>query len=258
MCVIVAKEQGIKMPDKNILKTCFNHNPDGAGIMWNQGNAVHIRKGFMDWDLFENFLSELENKVDLKNCGVCMHFRIKTHGKTSPQNCHPFPISNKIKDLKRLEFRTDIGAMHNGIIPIKPIHNLSDTQTYILKRLYGIKKHSPSFFREKHITSQIEKEISSKMAFLTSDGIIYTIGEFVENEGVLYSNRSFEEYSYYGFSWYGYDNYFYSKSDTDYQKEYIENLKYVAALQSVDEKVIDYLLENGMSLEEIEEYIYER
>ena len=44
MCVIVAKEKGIVMPDKNILKTCFNHNPDGAGIMWNQGNAVHIRK----------------------------------------------------------------------------------------------------------------------------------------------------------------------------------------------------------------------
>ncbi len=258
MCVIVAKEKDIEMPDRNILKTCFNNNPDGAGIMWNQENMIQIRKGFMDWNSFDNFLDELSDQVDLKNCGVCMHFRIKTHGKTSPQNCHPFPISSRIKDLKKLELKTDIGVVHNGIIPIKPIYNLSDTQTYILKRMYNVKKHYPSFLKEKHIMSQIEKEISSKVAFLASDGSIYTIGEFAENEGVLYSNRSFEEYSYYNFSWYGYDNYFYSKSDTDYQKEYIENLKYVATLQGIDEKVIDYLLESGMSLEEIEEYIYER
>lgn len=258
MCVIVAKEKGIKMPDKNILKTCFNHNPDGAGIMWNQENAVNIRKGFMDWKSFDNFLDELSEQVDLKKSGVCMHFRIKTHGKTSPQNCHGFPISNRIKDLKKLEIKTDVGVMHNGIIPIKPIYNLSDTQTYILKRLYNIKKHSPGFLKEKYIMSQIEKEINSKMAFLTSDGSIYTIGEFIESGSILYSNRSFEEYSYYGFNWYEYDNYFYSKIDTDYQKEYIQNLKYFAALQGIDEKVIDYLLENGVSLEEIEEYIYER
>ena len=252
MCVIVAKEKGKGMPDRNILNTCFNHNPDGAGVMWNQENAVQIRKGFMDWNSFDNFLSELENKVDLKNCGVCFHFRIKTHGKTSPQNCHPFPISNRIKDLKKLELKTDIGVVHNGIIPIKAICNLSDTQTYILKRMYNIKKYYPSFLKEKYIMSQIEKEISSKMAFLTSDGSIYTTGEFVESGSVLYSNRSFEEYSYYGFNWCEYDDYLYSKGNMDYKKEYIQNLKYFAALQGVDEKVIDYLLENGMSLEEIE------
>lgn len=256
MCVVVAKEKGIEMPDRNTLKTCFKHNPDGAGIMWNQENAVHIRKGFMTWSSFDNFLSELENKVDLKNCGVCLHFRIKTHGKTSPQNCHGFPISNRIKDLKKLELTTDVGVMHNGIIPIKPIHNLSDTQTYILKRLYNIKKHSPSFLKEEHTMNQIEKEINSKIAFLSSDGSIYTIGEFVENKGILYSNKSFEEYSYYGFNWYGYDDYLYSKSDIDYKKEYIQNLKYFAALQGISENDIDYLLENGVSLEEIEDFIY--
>lgn len=258
MCVIVAKEKGINMPDKNILKTCFDHNPDGAGIMWNQEKAVHIRKGFMDWKSFDNFLDELSEQINLKNCGVCLHFRIKTHGKLDKSATHPFPISNKVRDLKKLILATDIGVAHNGIIPIKPIHSLSDTQTYILKRLYNIQKSHPRFLESKRIMSQIEKEIGSKMAFLTSDGSIYTIGEFVESEGVLYSNRSFEEYSYYGFNWYDYDSYFYGKSDTDYQKEYIQNLKYFAAIQGVDEKVIDYLLENGVSLEEIEEHIYER
>ena len=220
MCVIVAKEKGIEMPDRSILKTCFKHNPDGAGIMWNQENTVRIRKGFMDWNSFDNFISELENKVDIKNCGVCLHFRIKTHGKTSPQNCHGFPISNRIKDLKKLEIKTDVGVMHNGIIPIKPICNLSDTQTYILKRLYNIKKHSPGFLKEEYIMNKIEKEINSKMAFLTSDGSIYKIGEFINNKGICYSNKSFEEYSCYSFDWYGYDGYLYSKSDTDYKKEY--------------------------------------
>ena len=257
MCIIVGKKIGIEMPDKSILKRCFDYNSDGAGMMWNQNGKVFIRKGFMKWEDFDNFLDNLSKQVDLKSLGVVCHFRIKTHGKLDKSATHPFPISNKVRDLKKLILTTDIGVAHNGIIPIKTISNLSDTQTYILKRLYNIKKHSRSFLKEEYIMNQIEKEISSKIAFLTSDGSIYRIGEFIESENVFYSNRSFEEYGYSSFNWYGYDNYLYGEDDTDCQKEYLQNLKYFAALQGIDEKVIDYLLDNGVSLEEIEEYIYE-
>lgn len=34
------------------------------------------------------------------------------------------------------------------------------------------------------------------MCFLTSDGQIYTIGKFIEENGVMYSNSSYEKYSY--------------------------------------------------------------
>lgn len=258
MCIIVSKKAGVEMPDRHILKNCFDYNSDGIGIMWHSEGKVHIRKGFMTWEAFDNFLSELENKVDIKNVGVCTHFRIKTHGKTSPQNCHGFCISNRVKDLKLLELTTDIGVMHNGIIPIKPIRNLSDTQTYILKRLYAIKNVYPNFLENKYIMSQIEDEISSKMAFLTSDGSIHTIGEFVEQKGVLFSNRSFENGSSYGYNWLKYDNFWYSASGKkDDQNEYVENLKIVSAYLGIDSDLVDQLLAQGFTPQEIEEYIYE-
>lgn len=258
MCIIVSKKVGIPMPDRHILKNCFDYNSDGVGIMWNNEDRVHIQKGFMTWKSFDNFLSELENKVDLKNSGVCTHFRIKTHGKTSPQNCHGFCISNRVKDLKLLELTTDVGVMHNGIIPIKPIHNLSDTQTYILKRLYKIKKTSPDFLNSKYIMSQIEKEITSKMAFLTSDGSIHTIGKYIEQDGILYSNRSFEQRTYYGYDWLKYDDFWYGASrKNDAQHEYVQNLKMVADYLGIGSDLVEELLNNGFSLEEIEEYIYE-
>ena len=258
MCIIVCKKAGIQMPDRQILKNCFNYNSDGVGIMWNKDGEVHIRKGFMTWNSFDSYLSELENQIDINKSAVCTHFRIKTHGKTSPQNCHGFCISNRVKDLKLLELTTDIGVMHNGIIPIKPIRNLSDTQTYILKQLYNIKKASPDFLENKCTMSQIENEIGSKMAFLTSDGSIYTIGKFVEQEGVLYSNKSFEERFLYSYNWLKYDDFWSSvSSKKDAQDEYIENLKIVAAFQGIDSSLVDELLNNGFTLQEIEDYIYE-
>lgn len=258
MCIIVAKPKGASMPERETLRTCFTNNSNGAGIMWNLKGKVHIRKGFMEWDPFNAFLEELSTQINLKDTGVVCHFRITTHGKTSPQNCHPFPISNRIRDLKKLSLMTDVGCAHNGIIPIKTIHNLSDTQTYILKRLYNIQKAHPRFLESKRIMSQIKKEIGSKMAFLTSDGNIYTIGKFVEQEGVLYSNKSFEERFLYSYNWLKYDDFWSSvSSKKDAQDEYIENLKIVAAFQGIDSSLVDELLNNGFTLQEIEDYIYE-
>ena len=258
MCIIVAKAKGVSMPEREILRTCFISNSDGAGIMWNQDNKAHIRKGFMDWESFNAFLEELSTQINLKNTGVVCHFRIKTHGKTSPQNCHPFPISNRIRDLKKLSLITDIGCAHNGIIPIKPIYSLSDTQTYILKRLYNIKKAHPRFLESNRIMSKIEKEIGSKMTFLTSNGSIYTIGDYIEQDGVLYSNRSFEDRYFYGCDWLKYDAFWYGgSSGYDTEEEYIESLKMVAASLGHEAETVNYLLENGFTLQEIEDYIYE-
>ena len=37
----------------------------------------------------------------------------------------------------------------------------------------------------------VKNAIDSKMAFLTKEGKIYTVGDFVTDNGVLYSNRSY-------------------------------------------------------------------
>ena len=199
MCIIVAKAKGIKMPDGKTLLKCFEHNPDGAGVMWTENGAVHIRKGFMEYKTFDSFMDKLQNRLDLTDTALVMHFRITTHGNTNPQTCHPFPITRKISHLKRTEFTTDIGVAHNGIIPIKCIPKLSDTQTYIAKKLAPIKNIQPDFYTNDYVMQRIENEIQSKLCFLTADEEIYTIGKFIEENGVLYSNSSYEEYT--DFSW---------------------------------------------------------
>lgn len=202
MCIIVSKAKGIKTPDGKTLLKCFENNPDGAGIMWSENGAVHIRKGFMNYAGFYGFVDELGNRLDLTDTALVMHFRITTHANTSPQNCHPFPLSRKISHLKRTEITTDIGVAHNGIIPIKCIPKLSDTQTYVVKRLSAIKNIQPDFYTNDYVMQKIENDIQSKMCFLTANEEIYTIGKFVEDNGVLYSNHSYQDYS--DISWYKY------------------------------------------------------
>ena len=196
------------MPDYETLSRCFEHNPDGAGISWCENGSVHIRKGFMTYNEFSSFLVSLSKRLDLTDTALVMHFRITTHGNTNAQNTHPFPISRKIKDMKKTSVVTDIAVAHNGIIPIKCIPKLSDTQTYIVKKLSAIKNIQTDFYTNKYIMQRIENEIQSKMCFLTKDGEIYTIGKFIEDKGILYSNNSFEEYSYLNWfnSFHLYDN----------------------------------------------------
>lgn len=66
---------------------------------------------------------------------------------------------------------------------------------------------------------------------------------------------------YYGKSWYdyGYRPYFTSLSDdaNSARQAYIEELKYMAMFQGIDASYIDELIKEKVSLEEIEEYLYE-
>ena len=40
------------LPDKEILKRCWNKNPHGAGFMYNYNDVVIIKKGFMFLKIF--------------------------------------------------------------------------------------------------------------------------------------------------------------------------------------------------------------
>lgn len=63
------------------------------------------------------------------------------------------------------------------------------------------------------------------------------------------------EYSYYfGCNWWNYGRYIYGSNA---QEDYIDSLKSVASYQGISESIIDELLNQGFTLEEIEEYIYE-
>ena len=192
MCIIAAKPAGIKMPARNVIENMWMHNSDGAGIMYTSKGRVRIEKGFMTYDAFTKHLDELSKKIDLDKISVVMHFRITTHGGTKPENCHPFPVTDSIGMLKKLTCETRLGVAHNGVIDIAPRKDISDTMEYIASQLAPLYKGVPKFYENKHLMQMVSNAIDSKMAFLLPSGKIYTIGDFVEKDGIMYSNHSFE------------------------------------------------------------------
>lgn len=191
MCIIAAKPAGVSMPSRDTIRTMWDGNRDGAGIMYVESGKVTIEKGFMTYKSFSKMLDRLESRLDLTATPVVMHFRITTHGGTKPENCHPFPITDSIGALKKLTSRTDIGVAHNGIIPIRPRSGISDTMEYIASQLAPLKRALPRFYTNKNAMLLVKNAIESKMAFLTKDGKIYTVGDFIKDDGMLYSNGSY-------------------------------------------------------------------
>lgn len=202
MCIIVAKSAGIAMPANDILKNCFENNPDGAGFMLAAKNAVYGFKGLMS---FEELTQELEKARkrfgNLDKLSVVLHFRISTHGSVVGGNTHPFPLKGGYREMRRLEWVADQGFAHNGIISLTSHDgdikkfNVSDTMVFAKKFINPIAKHC-QIASDKDILDMLFDLADSKLAFLNKKGKIATRGEFRNQDGVLYSNSSYEKRSY--------------------------------------------------------------
>lgn len=242
MCIIVAKERGQKLPSKNILKTCFERNNDGAGLMYVQDNKVVIDKGYMTFKSFYKRIKKLQKRFnsDLTDKALVFHFRIGTSGENDKATTHPFPISSNSDDLRKTYFKTDLGMAHNGIISNYVYgDNLSDTQNFVKDFVSVLKELNKKFFLNESVMKLLEREANSKLCFLDNKENIYYIGNFIEENGIKYSNYTYKEmkttYSTYG-SWSSfYDN---KSKCKDFEKE-----KTISDL--IDKKVNYDTLEEG-------------
>lgn len=190
MCIIVAKPAGIQCPSLETLETCFNSNPDGAGLMWADGDQVRIIKGFMAFDEFSSTLNALG---DVTNTGLVMHFRITTHGGTRPECCHPFPLTDDDTALRALDICAPVGVAHNGVIAgMDTDAKTSDTMAYIRDVLAPLQRMAGDLLASDDAMTVVESTVGSKLAFLEPDGAITTVGDFIEENGVFFSNSSFK------------------------------------------------------------------
>ena len=193
MCIIAIKPAGIKMPAETTIENMWYNNPDGGGFMYTSGGNVHIEKGFMSLKDLKAALKQLEKTIDVVNTPIILHFRITTHGKTSPGNCHPFPVAEKLPLLQMTKCKTSLGVAHNGIIHVTPSRkDISDTMEYIMSQLTPMYQLKKDFYKDEAGKKLIYNFIRSKMVFLDGTGHIETIGDFIEDkDGVLYSNTSY-------------------------------------------------------------------
>lgn len=256
MCIIVAKEKGVKLPTKSVLKTCFDNNSDGAGLMYVQDGKVIIDKGYMNFKDFYKRINKLKKRFnsDLKDKAIVFHFRIGTSGENDKKTTHPFPISDNSEDLKKTYFKTDLGMAHNGIISNYVYgKDLSDTQNFVKDYVSVFKSLNKKFFLNESVMKLIEKEANSKLCFLDNKENIYYLGDFKEENGIKYSNTSYKE-NIYSCDYY-ISHYDWKKYETTEKNVEPKNIK-----DLIDKKIDYEVLESGDYYEFLDgsgDYVYD-
>ena len=195
MCIICVSPENVRQPDRNTIVTMFNRNPHGAGYMFARGGKVHIRKGFMS---LPALLNALEQESFTVVDPVVFHFRISTQAGINPQMTHPFPLSNRPAHMKALDVNCRCGVAHNGIIRLTSDpdnREYSDTAIFITDYLTKIIQR-PSDLRNTKRLELIWQLAQSKFAIMDAKGYIATVGEFVNEDGLLYSNTSYLPFKY--------------------------------------------------------------
>ena len=247
MCIIAIKEKGYKL-NKEYVENCFMHNPDGAGFMFVNNNKVHIEKGFFDVDKYIERLEELWDKNHLEEKNLVMHFRISTSGGISKETCHPFPISNKLRKLRKTEINCGSGVVHNGIIgKYAWEEKMSDTQRFILEDIFSLWRLNNKDTLAKEFKG------NGKFCILKSSGDIELYGDFIKKEeGWIFSNESYAPRSYdkyykssytsnpYNYDWDDDYGYYWDANKKEYVKFSYKNTEKIRSLSpSYDDIISD-------------------
>ena len=187
MCIIAIKPRGKKMFSEETIKTMFQHNPNGAGLMFLKSDeTVHIEKGFMKIEPLLKYVKR--NKKTLEKTDVVMHFRISTSGKTDELGTHPYSVWTK-NNATSVDVK--MGMVHNGVLDGYGWHGndeINDTQVFIK----DLKKLPHNFLNNKAICHLIKNAIgTNRLAFLDKDGI-RTFGQFVKDGDYFFSNESYK------------------------------------------------------------------
>ena len=191
MCIICVSPSGVKQSGVKTLRTMFFRNPHGAGYMYARDGKVVIHKGFMD---FHSFLMAVRAEHFTAEDSVVYHFRISTQAGVSPAMTHPFPLSNQIERMLALDLTCKCGVTHNGIIRLTtdPTNTrYSDTAIFITDYLSSMIR-KPADLRNQALLDRIYDLAQSKFAIMDASGYIATVGTFINDHGLLYSNDSYK------------------------------------------------------------------
>ena len=187
MCVICASPIGVRQPSISEIYQMFDQNPHGAGYMVARDGKVEIHKGFMDVD---EFVDQIKAEDFTASDPVVYHFRVSTQAGVNPEMTHPFPLTNQLKNTRALDVVCGCGIAHNGIITLTSDpdeHTYSDTALFVVKYLYNL-IHKPSDLHDPKLLNQIFELAQSKLAIMDGSGYIATVGKFINDRGLLFSN----------------------------------------------------------------------
>ena len=228
MCVIFyqTKEQASFTYEE--IQNAALTNPDGMGLMWNDGKSIKFRKGYFNVKNFYDDYISIRKMPTTKD--IALHFRIGTGSNVDVANCHPFPITSVNKRLKARQGSCDVGVMMNGIIG-SSTKEFSDTALYVrdnLKEYYDIDRRFFLHF-SKRGEMLFENEIHGcRFVLMSKEGTkLFGVGwSDYEGKGMV-SNRywipvkhDFNWYEYmYGNDYDSYDDWYTSRMANRFSKK---------------------------------------
>ena len=190
MCIICVSKSGVRQPGEATIRAMFLNNPHGAGYMVARGGRVQIHKGFMRLD---EYLRAIRAECFTPQDSVVYHFRISTQAGVNPEMTHPFPLSNQPGRLRSLDQSCRIGVAHNGIIRLTSDpdnERYSDTAIFIADYLSQILR-TRADLRDQRLLDEIFQIAQSRFAIMDGGGYIATVGKFIDERGLLFSNASY-------------------------------------------------------------------
>ena len=243
MCVIFyqTKEQASFTYEE--IQNAALTNPDGMGLMWNDGKSIKFRKGYFNVKNFYDDYISIRKMPTTKD--IALHFRIGTGSNVDVANCHPFPITSVNKRLKARQGSCDVGVMMNGIIG-SSTKEFSDTALYVrdtLKEYYDIDRRFFLHF-SKRGEMLFENEIHGcRFVLMSKEGTkLFGVG-WSDYEGKAWvSNRHWIPVKH-NFNWY---NYMYGREYDSYDEWYTSRMSKRFSKKKSDSRhksYIDYLNE---------------
>lgn len=228
MCVIFyqTKEQASFTYEE--IQNAALTNPDGMGLMWQDGKTIQYKKGFFNVNEFYNFYTDIKNNP--KTGDIALHFRIGTGSNIDGANCHPFPITSVPKRIKSLKGTCDVGVMMNGIIG-DSTKEFSDTALYVMRNLKEYYDIDRRFFMHfsKRGEMLFENEIyGCRFVLMSKEGTkLFGVGwsdyegkAWVSNRHWIPVKRDFDWYNYmYGRDYNSYDDWYTSRMANRFSKK---------------------------------------
>lgn len=170
------------MPSDRTIRVMADANPHGFGIAYNENYKLIVKKT-MDLEEYIAWCHEVP-----QDSGAILHLRIATHGSVQEKNCHPF-----------LSEDGNLAFAHNGVLSIHNRGDMTDSETFFrdcLEHLWNL-GITPNDYRFKNACDMVIG--SSKFSFIDNEGNINYMGNWIEDEELLFSNTSYIDYdSFYG------------------------------------------------------------
>lgn len=180
---------------KDEFDNCFESNRHGAGFSWiNDDNTVEFHKGFMEqkeaWEFYHKKVNSLPHVA---------HFRIGSSGANNKELTHPFLITKRV-ELKLAHKGVESVLFHNGVLT-----GWKDWIVQIALKDPFILSENSDFVSDTRVLAMLIANTNNniidyvirtdKIVTVSPTGILYW-GDWIEEKGILFSNRGYEKFVY--------------------------------------------------------------